>query len=149
VNQPFTLVTTVFNEISRLDNTIRDVEAQTVRPAEIVIVDAGSRDGTLERLERWRQESTISVKVIVKPKCNVAEGRNIAEDEVVKAILADNGFDPAVADRGMFTAADTYMRNLDEAVARGVFGVPFYIVGDERFWGQDRLDMLEAHLTGA
>ena len=67
----------------------------------------------------------------------------------MKAILAENGFDPAVADRGMFTAADTYMRNLDEAVARGVFGVPFYIAGEERFWGQDRLDLLEAHLAGA
>lgn len=83
------------------------------------------------------------------PRAVWAEGRNIAEDEVVKAILAENGFDPAVADRGMFTAADTYMRNLDEAVARGVFGVPFYIAGDERFWGQDRLDLLEAHLAGA
>ena len=30
-----------------------------------------------------------------------------------------------------------------EAVARGVFGLPFYIVGEERFWGQDRLDFLE------
>lgn len=82
------------------------------------------------------------------PRAVWAEGRNIAEDEVVKAILAENGFDPAVADRGMFTAADTYVRNLDEAVARGVFGLPFYIVGEERFWGQDRLEMLEEHLAG-
>ena len=82
------------------------------------------------------------------PRAVWAEGRNIAEDEVVKAILAENGFDPAVADRGMFTAADVYMRNLDEAVARGVFGLPFYIVGEERFWGQDRLDLLEEHLAG-
>ena len=34
----------------------------------------------------------------------------------------------------------------EKAVARGVFGVPFYIVGDEMFWGQDRLDDLAAHL---
>ncbi|ESW61020.1 MAG: 2-hydroxychromene-2-carboxylate isomerase [Rhodobacter sp. CACIA14H1] len=82
------------------------------------------------------------------PRAVWAEGRNIADDGVVKAILAENGFDPAVADRGMFTAADVYVRNLDEAVARGVFGVPFYIVGEERFWGQDRLDLLEDHLAG-
>lgn len=82
------------------------------------------------------------------PRAVWAEGRNIADDGVVKAILAENGFDPAVADRGMFTAADVYVRNLDEAVARGVFGVPFYIVGEERFWGQDRLELLEDHLAG-
>ena len=82
------------------------------------------------------------------PRAVWAEGRNIADDEVVKAILAENGFDPAVADRGMFTAADTYVRNLEEAVSRGVFGVPFYIVGEEKFWGQDRLDLLEEFLAG-
>lgn len=81
------------------------------------------------------------------PRAVWAEGRNIAEDEVVKAILAENGFDPAVADRGMFMAADVYVRNLDEAVARGVFGVPFYVVGEEKFWGQDRLDLLEDYLA--
>lgn len=82
------------------------------------------------------------------PRAVWAEGRNIADDEVVKAILAENGFDPAVADRGMFTAADTYVRNLEEAVSRGVFGVPFYIVGEEKFWGQDRLELLEEFLAG-
>jgi 2-hydroxychromene-2-carboxylate isomerase len=82
------------------------------------------------------------------PRAVWAEGRNIADDEVVKAILAENGFDPAVADRGMFTAADTYVRNLEEAVSRGVFGVPFYIVGEEKFWGQDRLELLEEYLAG-
>lgn len=82
------------------------------------------------------------------PRAVWAEGRNIADDEVVKAILSENGFDPAVADRGMFTAADTYVRNLEEAVSRGVFGVPFYIVGEEKFWGQDRLELLEEFLAG-
>ena len=48
----------------------------------------------------------------------------------------------------MLLAAETYMANLEEAVVRGVFGVPFYIVGDERFWGQDRLDDLDLYLSG-
>ncbi len=77
-----------------------------------------------------------------------AENRNIADDEVVQDILAAHGFDPKVADRGMLTAAETYVANLEEAVARGVFGVPFYIVGDEMFWGQDRLGDLDLYLSG-
>lgn len=77
-----------------------------------------------------------------------AEERNIAEDEVVKAILADNGFDPKLADSGLLVGAETYAANLEEAVARGVFGMPFYIVGEERFWGQDRLDDLDLYLAG-
>ena len=82
------------------------------------------------------------------PRAVWAEGRNIADDEVVKELLAAHGFDPAVADRYMLAAAETYAKNLEEAVSRGVFGVPFYMVADEKFWGQDRLDDLELHLAG-
>ena len=77
-----------------------------------------------------------------------AEERNVAEDDVVKSLLAAHGFDPGIADKAMLMAAETYAANLEEAVSRGVFGVPFYFVGDEMFWGQDRLDHLDAHLSG-
>ncbi|MDR5652312.1 2-hydroxychromene-2-carboxylate isomerase [Ruixingdingia sedimenti] len=77
-----------------------------------------------------------------------AEGRNIAEDEVIRDLLAAHGFDPALADKGLFTGAETYGRNLEDAVAAGVFGMPFYVVGQECFWGQDRLDFLDRHLAG-
>jgi 2-hydroxychromene-2-carboxylate isomerase len=82
------------------------------------------------------------------PRAVWAEGRNIADDEVVRDLLGHAGFDPGIADKHMLSSAETYMANLDEAVARGVFGVPFYFVGDERFWGQDRLEDLDLHLAG-
>lgn len=77
-----------------------------------------------------------------------AEGRDISDDEVIRAALAENGFDPKVADRGLLMAAEAYGANLEEAVARGVFGVPFFAVGDEKFWGQDRLEDLDLYLAG-
>ena len=83
------------------------------------------------------------------PRAVWAEGRNIADEAVVADIVAQHGFDPMAVDRGMFAAAETYSDNLEEAVARGVFGVPFYVVGDERFWGQDRIDDLDLYLGGA
>lgn len=76
-----------------------------------------------------------------------AEERDISDDAVIRDCLAGAGFDPALADRGLLSGAETYARNLDDAVARGVFGVPFFIVGDEKFWGQDRIDQLDAHLA--
>jgi 2-hydroxychromene-2-carboxylate isomerase len=78
-----------------------------------------------------------------------AEEKNIADDAVIRACLGDAGFDPGLADKGLFTAADTYEANLEAAVQRGVFGAPFYIVAetDQRFWGQDRLEDLDAHLA--
>jgi 2-hydroxychromene-2-carboxylate isomerase len=77
-----------------------------------------------------------------------AEDRDIAEDTVIRDCLERAGFDPALADRGLLAGAETYARNLEEAVEAGVFGAPFYIVGDERFWGQDRLEDLDLHLAG-
>lgn len=82
------------------------------------------------------------------PRAVWAEGRNISDDGEVKDILARYGFDPAIADKYMLMAAETYASNLEEAVSRGVFGVPTYVVGDQIFWGQDRLDDLALHLAG-
>ncbi|MCX7375826.1 MAG: 2-hydroxychromene-2-carboxylate isomerase [Alphaproteobacteria bacterium] len=39
-------------------------------------------------------------------------------------------------------AADT-----QAALARGVFGAPSYVIGDEIFWGQDRLDFVQRRLA--
>lgn len=77
-----------------------------------------------------------------------AEGRNIAEDEVLRDLLTAHGFDPNLVSTGLFTGALAYERNLEEAVERGVFGSPFYILRetDARFWGQDRLDFLDEEL---
>ena len=77
-----------------------------------------------------------------------AEGRDISEDEVIRALLVANGFEAGVADRGMLMAAETYAANLEAAVGKGVFGVPFFVVGEQKFWGQDRLDDLDLHLSG-
>lgn len=77
-----------------------------------------------------------------------AEGRDIADDEVVRDVLGAAGFDPGLADRGMLSAVETLERTTEEAIRRGVFGVPSYMVGDELFWGQDRLPHLDRHLAG-
>ena len=78
-----------------------------------------------------------------------AEERDIADDGVIREVLEAAGFDPGLADRGLMTGADTYARNLEQAVLAGAFGAPFYITdADVRFWGQDRLADLDAHLAG-
>jgi len=77
-----------------------------------------------------------------------AEGRDISDDDTLRPLLVAHDFDASVADRGMLMAAETYAANLEEAVSRGVFGVPFFLVDTEKFWGQDRLDDLDLYLAG-
>ncbi|MEO0939054.1 MAG: 2-hydroxychromene-2-carboxylate isomerase [Pseudomonadota bacterium] len=77
-----------------------------------------------------------------------AEEKDIAEDTVVRACLAEAGFDPSFADSGLLAGAETYAANLEEAVSAGVFGAPFYVTANgERFWGQDRIEDLDLHLS--
>lgn len=78
-----------------------------------------------------------------------AEEKDIAEDAVIKSCLEASGFDPALADSGLLSGAETYEANLEDSVNAGVFGAPFFVVDDgARFWGQDRIDQLDMHLGG-
>lgn len=82
-------------------------------------------------------------------RARFVDGRDVSDDTTIRDVLAAAGFDPALADKGLFVGAETYGRNLEQAVEAGVFGAPFYIVRetDQRFWGQDRLDFLDRHLA--
>ena len=78
-----------------------------------------------------------------------SDEKDISQDDVIKACLESAGFDPSLADSGLLSGAETYAANLEEAVTRGAFGAPFYITdSDQRFWGQDRLEDLDLHLSG-
>lgn len=76
------------------------------------------------------------------------EEKDIADEAVLRDCLAGTGFDPNLVNSGLLIGAETYAKNLEDAYARGVFGSPFYVVDDERFWGQDRLEDLDLYLAG-
>lgn len=78
-----------------------------------------------------------------------AEDRDIAEDGVVQDCLEAAGFARSLTMTGLLSGAETYAANLEDAVKAGVFGSPFYVTDSgQSFWGQDRLDDLDAHLAG-
>jgi len=89
---PFSLVSTVFNEIDKIDQTISDINKQTLKPTEIIIVDAGSTDGTFERLNKWTSETTIPITILQQKKCNVAQGRNLAIINTKYEIIVSTDF---------------------------------------------------------
>lgn len=80
-----------------------------------------------------------------------AEERDIADRATLAAIAEACAMDGAalLAEAEKDPAAAEYQANTEEAIARGVFGAPTYAVGDELFWGQDRLDFVERALARA
>lgn len=77
-----------------------------------------------------------------------AEGKNIGHPDVLAAIITQIGHDPAafgplLDSESIHAQLETLTREADE---RGVFGVPTFFVGQEMFWGNDRLDFVEQEL---
>ncbi|MCS0633180.1 2-hydroxychromene-2-carboxylate isomerase [Telluria mixta] len=73
---------------------------------------------------------------------NFADDREIGDEAVIRAILAGLGVDsdPIVAAaRGDACKAGLRARTA-AAQSRGIFGAPTFFVGDEMFWGNDRLE---------
>jgi 2-hydroxychromene-2-carboxylate isomerase len=76
-------------------------------------------------------------------------GQKMDDPHIVARFLSDNGFDgPAMVARASEqTSKDALVANTADAVARGVFGIPSFFVGDQMFFGKDRLDQVEAALA--
>lgn len=79
------------------------------------------------------------------------QDRDISDPATVAAVADENGFDGAalLASAGSEATGAEYDRLTQEAVTRQVFGVPTCALGDELFWGQDRLDFLDRALARA
>ncbi|HEV2678023.1 MAG TPA: 2-hydroxychromene-2-carboxylate isomerase [Aliidongia sp.] len=76
------------------------------------------------------------------------KGRDICPVEAVVGIAAELGFDPDWVQAGIqaHETKELVKAEVDAAIAREVFGSPFFFVDDEPFWGHDRLDQLELWL---
>ncbi len=77
------------------------------------------------------------------------DGKNLADAKIVIATLDAAGLDGAAL---VAAASDPDIKaelaaNTENAVARGVFGIPTFFVGDEMFFGKERLGQVEAALA--
>ena len=73
---------------------------------------------------------------------------DVSETSVVIGAIERSGgsVDDLLAAANHSNVQDIIIENSEQAVSKGVFGVPSYVVGEEVFWGQDRLEFLDAYL---
>lgn len=87
-----TLIATVKNEVDNVFEWLLSLEAQTRPPDEVVIVDGGSIDGTLDVLQDFAARHATWMKVIVEPGVSIARGRNLAVEAARYPIIASTDF---------------------------------------------------------
>ncbi|WP_457967902.1 2-hydroxychromene-2-carboxylate isomerase [Pseudomonas sp. R4-84] len=77
------------------------------------------------------------------------DARNLNDPATVAAVLEDGGFDPGyvLALTSDQQVKDQLKNSTEEAIRRGVFGAPSMFVGNELFFGQDRLDFVREALA--
>ena len=89
-----TVTSTVLNEIDDIDSLVETLMRQTLAPAEVIIVDGGSTDGTWEHLEtaRAKYPTLISIR---DESCNlqrspgpIARGRNVGIAAATSPVVA-------------------------------------------------------------
>ena len=78
----YSIVTTVFNDQETISSLLKNIENQTYYPKEIIIVDGGSTDNTVQVINKYKQESLLNIKVLSGEKLNIAQGFNRGIREV-------------------------------------------------------------------
>ena len=76
------------------------------------------------------------------------DGRDIADESMRRDIARDLGWpaDEFLAFTKSEQSRTRYLAATLDAHQRGIFGVPTMMVGEEMWWGNDRLDFLEEYL---
>jgi glycosyltransferase involved in cell wall biosynthesis len=89
-------VITAFNDREDLAVTLEDLAGQTRAPGEVLIVDAGSTDGTTEMVSRWVEGSSRG-RLLSTPGANISKGRNVGIQAAANERIActDAGCRPA------------------------------------------------------
>lgn len=77
------------------------------------------------------------------------QAENMGDPETIARVVAAAGLDPAAFAAAIETqeVKQALVAQTEEAISRGAFGAPTFFVGDELYFGQDRLDFVEAALA--
>ncbi|SHI74519.1 glycosyltransferase [Clostridium intestinale] len=81
------IISTVYNEEKNIASFLESLLNMTVLPKEIIIVDAGSKDNTVEIIKKYSKIHSF-IKLMISNGCNIAKGRNVAIENATNSIIA-------------------------------------------------------------
>ena len=104
------------------------------------------------RITLWakRQDAATGVRTArALYRAYFVEGRDISQPDVAAAVAGEIGLDAAAARAAVDDPSikDALKAEVEQAIAAGVFGSPFFIIDGEPFWGADRFEQMDRWLA--
>ena len=130
----FSIIIPTYNEAHDIGDTLSRALAQTLAPVDVIVVDGGSVDGTVEVLRRWGTDRRVTV-VEEGYRRGVSAARNtgirLATGDVVVILNADVLLPPdflerlaaLYADDADLVSVDSVVENMDAVTGRYVHAV--------------------------
>lgn len=122
MGSPISLIFTIRDEEKTIGYLLDSIKSQTRAPDEIVIVDGGSRDKTIEIVKHYA--AILPIRLIVAVGANIARGRNIAiRDTKYETIACTDG--GCILDKEWLRRISDPIIRLDVDVVSGAY-IPWY-----------------------
>jgi glycosyltransferase involved in cell wall biosynthesis len=91
---PISVIVPTYNRVQFLGRALSSIANQTLKCAEIIVVDDGSTDGTSELLETFSPNSGMVLNILNQPHQGVASARNMgiaaAENDIIAFLDSDD-----------------------------------------------------------
>ena len=115
------VICTVLNEGESIKGLLDSLAVQTRQPDEIIFVDGGSWDNTVDILNNYAAEHRLPLRVIVEPGANISRGRNVAIGEAKGPIIASTDAGVRLDERWLEALLTPFAGDSPPAVVSGFF----------------------------
>lgn len=120
----FSVIVPLYNKADYIEKALQSVLAQTYTDFELIVVDDGSTDNSLQVVQSIQQLSTFNFQLLTETNAGVSTARNngakVAKGDYLAFLDADDWWEPTFLDE---------MRVLvDEFPEAGIYGSSYYKV---------------------
>ncbi|PIR61684.1 MAG: hypothetical protein COU66_02495 [Candidatus Pacebacteria bacterium CG10_big_fil_rev_8_21_14_0_10_44_11] len=85
---PVSVICTTLNEVDSIDHLLESLVGQSYQPVEVITVDGGSIDDTVEKIKKFQQRKTVFSLKLIRKKGNRSVGRNTAISAATSNLIA-------------------------------------------------------------
>jgi len=119
------LICTVRNEEETILDWLESLANQTRSPDEVIIVDGGSTDRTVELIREFMRNSKLNIRLIIAPDANIAQGRNVAIKNSKYNIIASTDAGCKLHPQWLENLVKPFEKDPSVVVVSGVY-LPWY-----------------------